>query len=267
MSGIWLQSTRVVQPQEFVGPSDKAALLLAWLASMPFNDAGGYSNGAGYIAGDATQITFPLTPRGSGRTAAFSGATATAGLMLPKSITLSSARAWSIAFGCTYTGTTTHGMLLGQYNTANSWLRLDSGGSRFVFTNAAGASSVLSTGAIDTAFHDWLLVANGTGTIYLLKDGLPIASAAATASFVLDSFGYAYNSSSYLYSGTLDYCYVIDGDARPLAPQIASNPYSILADELTYIPISSALYPTLTAAALTVTSSGVYPACNYSGKP
>jgi hypothetical protein len=69
-------------------------------------------------------------------------------------------------------------------------------------------------------------------------------------------------------TGNIDFVWIFASaisDAQVVA--LSANPDSLFEDELTYIPISSALYPTLSALGLTVTSSGVFQSVAYTGKP
>lgn len=236
------------------------SLLLAWSGALPLYDAVSQSNG--YIAGDSNQITSSLDA--SGVSAQFSGAAVAAGIILARKITLPSNAPWTIAWSSAAEGVSTNGMILGEYNTANSWIRIDKSANRIIFTNATGAGVALTSTTLTADPTHWLLMADGSGSVALYRNGKYVSSGSATTSFVLNSIGYAYNLASYALKGSVNYCFAFATDLSDLAMEFVYNPWQVFAPQRIFVPMASGAptLPTLSAATYvpgSLTSSGFRP--------
>lgn len=160
----------------------------------------------------------------------FAATDATA-VLLPRSWSFGSTEPWSIMLRARCDSTGTAQMLAGEFNTANSWIRIDRGGNRVIFTNASGTSSVFA-GAIDANWHTITLAANGAGTVNCYFDAVARTPVSATSTFVLNSLGYAYNSTTFAFDGQIGWAAVWRRTlSLPEHVAISNNPWQLFAPQ------------------------------------
>ena len=126
---------------------------------------------------------------------------------LSNAFTFAATDAWSTAFwACRGELTNDTGMVMGRRQTANDFIWLNNTFTGFRFRSSAGATVDFKTPK-DLNVHHYALVAAGGGALSLYVDGILTTNVSgADTSFMIDTIGQAYptTSSHYAFKGVLD---------------------------------------------------------------
>lgn len=220
------------QPQGYVRAADHYGLVGLFSGSdLRFDSSNGM---LGSVTGPTPSAITKVIGDTGYRVTDFAATDATA-ILLPRAWSFGSTDSWSIMLRIRCDSTGTAQMVAGEYNTANSWIRIDRGSSRVLFVNASGSSAVFG-GGIDGNWHTLTLSANGAGTVNCYFDDAARTPASITSTFVLNSFGYAYNSTSFAFDGQIGWTAVW---RRSLSLQehvdISRNPWQLFEPEPIHI--------------------------------
>ncbi|MEO0476470.1 MAG: LamG-like jellyroll fold domain-containing protein [Planctomycetota bacterium] len=150
-------------------------------------------------------------------------------LSIPTPFTFSASDTWSVSFwGKRASGAgAASGMILGS----------DGGGSEFIWTpdnssvvqglrfrNNGGDSADFGGIPDDNAYHHWVIIADGTGSVEVYRDNASLSSISIATNATFDAVGTGAGSNN-IYNGSIDELYIFDEaiDSDVVASLFTSN--------------------------------------------
>lgn len=166
-----------------------------------FTDSSGRSNTGTPAAGAAISTAPADIAKGSA--ALLLNGTATGSVTLANPLTFTTNQAWTASWWARRDSTGgDKGMVMGDASNANDFIWLSATGLRF--RNTGNTSTQDFSFTQDLRLHHYALVATGTNSLLLYRDGVLLGTKTSNTSFVINTIGNAYSSAGYAFSGALD---------------------------------------------------------------